>query len=123
MYPQHVPLRCNRLDDCLHLKTTIDSINNITSYKVNRLAFDYYDFNRNGVIDEEDLLKMLQRGIEFAAVDQDYQKIMEYLKKFDNRVKDSPQLSPSRLVMSPGLRCSRQSRISRASRISNPTAN
>lgn len=115
MYPQHVPLRCNRMDECLHLRTTIESVNNVTSYKVQKLAFDYYDLNRNGVIDEEDLMRMLQKGLEMPAVDSDYQRILDHLRRHDNKVRDVPQLSPARSRGSPGLG------LSRLSRISNPT--
>jgi hypothetical protein len=81
---------------------------------VQKLAFDFYDFNRNNVIDEEDLFHMLQRGLDMPAIDRDYQLIIEYLRRLDNKVRDvpisSPKKSPSGL--SPKLRLSRLSRIS-----------
>lgn len=58
----HLPFRCYRRDDNLHLKETIEAFNRWNWTKINKMVFEYYDFNRNGLIDEEDLLRMLQQS-------------------------------------------------------------
>lgn len=109
----HLPLRCYRRDINLHLKSTIDSFNEWNWVKINRMAFDFYDSNKNGLLDEEDLLKMLELSEKVRAVGDDYNKLQYYLKRFDNNVRDPP-LSPSRSGASLGKRLSRLSRISMA---------
>lgn len=71
-----------------------------------------YDSNKNGVIDEEDILLMMEKSIKFQAIDDDLVTVTRYIERLNGYVRDSAVDSPTHNRIS---RMSKMSIISKKS--------
>jgi hypothetical protein len=74
-------------------KSSVYQLISMGSRTALKLAFAIYDKNRNGVVDEDDLLQMISLSRTYAFVEADIARIAKAMLSADGKAKNSPQAS------------------------------